>query len=106
MSLNNSYLGTATFSCPLGFTLQPQLSSIWCGLGVWSAPVPSCHLILCPPPARTLQATMVVTGNKVGDTVTTSCKEGYQLVGSEVSRSVKGKEGGGGEMRRLSINYH
>ena len=93
LSLNNSYLGTATFSCPLGYTLQPQLSSIWCGLGVWSAPVPSCHLILCPLPARPLQATIVMSGQKVGDTLTTSCKEGYRLVGSEVSRLVE--EGGG-----------
>ena len=38
---------------------------------------------------------MVVSGHKVGDTVTTSCKEGYRLVGSEVSRLVEVEEGGG-----------
>ena len=102
LSLNNSYLGTATFSCPLGFTLQPQLSSIWCGLGVWSAPVPSCHLITCPAPAPPLHATTVVSGNRVGDTATTTCKDGFRLVGSEVSRLVREEGEGDGE---LSVDY-
>ena len=37
VSLNTSYLGTATFSCPLGFLLTPPVPSIWCGhTGRWS----------------------------------------------------------------------
>ena len=90
VALNNSYLGTATFSCPLGFTLQPAVSSIWCGLrGVWSDRVPSCHLIHCPPPLQPEHATILSSGNTVGDTVTTTCRDGYLLIGESVTRSAR-----------------
>ena len=37
VTLNTSYLGTATFSCPLGYLLTPPVPSIWCGhTGRWS----------------------------------------------------------------------
>lgn len=87
LSLNNSYLGTARFSCPLGYTLQPPLTDIWCGqAGLWSAPVPSCHLIHCSVPPQPEHATMVISGSTVGHTVTTTCLEGYLLIGQSVTR--------------------
>ena len=41
LNVNNSYLGTTTFSCPLGYTLAPDIQSIWCDhTGHWSDIVP------------------------------------------------------------------
>ena len=46
LTLNNSFLGAATFSCPLGYSLSPSISSIWCDhTGAWSAPLPSCQIV-------------------------------------------------------------
>ena len=87
LSLNNSYLGTASFSCPLGYTLSPPLSSIWCGVGgAWSDRVPACHLTQCPEPSPPPHATTTTSGVRVGDTATTSCRDGFLLVGEEVTR--------------------
>ena len=48
LTLNNSYLGAATFSCPLGYSLSPSIPSIWCDhTGAWSAPLPSCQIVRC-----------------------------------------------------------
>ena len=63
LSLNNSYLGTAIFSCPLGYTLSPDVRSIWCDhTGHWSDSVPSCQLVTCPPPEPPEHGSLVVSG--------------------------------------------
>ena len=46
LTLNNSFLGAATFSCPLGYSLSPAIPSIWCDhTGAWSAPLPTCQVV-------------------------------------------------------------
>ena len=46
LTLNNSYLGAATFSCPLGYSLTPSIPGIWCDhTGAWSAPLPTCQIV-------------------------------------------------------------
>ena len=46
LTLNNSFLGAATFSCPLGYSLSPSIPSIWCDhTGAWSAPLPTCQVV-------------------------------------------------------------
>ena len=106
LSLNNSYLGAATFSCPLGYTLSPAIPSIWCGhTGAWSAPLPSCQLvrsveilldtsvkltpslIRCEVPEAPVHGSLVTSGdNTVGSTISLACSDGFILMGETIIR--------------------
>ena len=88
LSLNNSYLGSASFSCPLGYHLSMQSSSIWCTKeGVWSGGVPECEAIVCTPPSPPLYGSVVTSGDtRVGSTVQSMCDDGFILIGEPVIR--------------------
>ena len=87
MSLNNSYLGSASFSCPLGYHIPTKSSSIWCTKeGVWSGSVPECKTIICSPPSPPVYGSIVTSGDsRVGSTVQSVCDEGFILIGEPVS---------------------
>ena len=90
LTLNNSFLGTATFSCPLGYALAPPIASIWCDhRGAWSDRVPGCDMVTCPPPAPPMYGSLVSSGDySVGSTLTVLCSDGFILIGESIIRSV------------------
>ena len=92
LNLNNSYLGSASFSCSLGYHLSSQTSNIWCTMsGVWSGPVPTCEAIVCTPPAPPVHGSIVTSGDaRVGSTLQGVCDEGYVLIGEPVLRCTEG----------------
>ena len=88
LSLNNSYLGSASFSCPLGYRMPVKSSTIWCTKeGAWSGEVPECEVIVCTPPSPPLYGSVVTSGDtRVGSTVQSVCDDGFILIGEPVIR--------------------
>jgi len=88
LKLNNSYMGSATFSCPLGYHMPSQSSTIWCTKdGVWSGTVPLCKEVVCTPPSPPLYGSVVTSGDtRVGSTVQSVCDDGFILIGEPVIR--------------------
>ena len=88
LSLNNSYLGQAVFSCPFGYRLTGR-SQITCGkTGSWSGLVPDCQPILCPPPPPPQAGGLAGPGRaryQVGAQVHWRCDEGRVMVGEPLT---------------------
>ena len=91
LTVNTSYLGTTTFSCPLGYTLTPDIQSIWCDhTGQWSDIVPGCSMVRCqsPQPPRHGSFVMSSSDTVVGSTISTLCSDGFILIGETMIRWV------------------
>ena len=87
LSLNNSYLGSATFDCPFGYRLTGRNMITCTQSGAWSGLVPGCEAIICPSPPPPPHGALVPSSDHyVGTTVQSICNAGYVLVGEPVTR--------------------
>ncbi|XP_005926276.1 complement receptor type 1 isoform X1 [Haplochromis burtoni] len=83
----NSYIGEKVFAvCNEGYTLK-GLNYMICKRSGWAGEFPSCEEggITCPTPevANSVQRTGGVSAYQVGDNLTFTCSEGFQLNGAQ-----------------------
>ncbi|XP_008334656.1 P-selectin isoform X3 [Cynoglossus semilaevis] len=86
-----SYNSTCEVICDEGHELSGE-GQIRCDhTGWWTASVPTCEVVQCsslqpPPHAAALQCQDPIAENSYGSTCTTECEEGFDLIGSNVTK--------------------
>ncbi|XP_066268442.1 CUB and sushi domain-containing protein 2-like [Branchiostoma lanceolatum] len=81
------YGDQVTFSCDIGFELTNSDVRICGDNGVWSGVQPTCDIVDCASPLEPPNSDMAVSGTTYGNTVTTSCDSGYDLISGDAVRT-------------------
>ncbi|XP_078664783.1 sushi, von Willebrand factor type A, EGF and pentraxin domain-containing protein 1-like [Branchiostoma floridae x Branchiostoma belcheri] len=81
------YGDQVTFSCDTGFELTNNDVRVCGDNGVWSGVQPTCDVVECSTLQAPPNSDMAVSGNTFGNTATTSCDPGYDLVNGDTVRS-------------------
>ncbi|XP_063149550.1 beta-2-glycoprotein 1 [Candoia aspera] len=86
-----NYLSVTTFSCDTGFVLNGPTSSQCLADGSWSARLPECQVVICPPPPVSEFGALSYHKNKPGNTfvfqdiIRFECLLPFALFGSETA---------------------
>ncbi|XP_008334648.1 E-selectin isoform X2 [Cynoglossus semilaevis] len=88
---NFSFQSHCTSTCDEGFLLNGTRTTQCTSTGQWSADTPNCLVVQCsslqpPPHAAALQCQDPIAENSYGSTCTTECEEGFDLIGSNVTK--------------------
>ncbi|GFR11206.1 sushi, von Willebrand factor type A, EGF and pentraxin domain-containing protein 1 [Trichonephila clavata] len=88
---NGRYIGsdwtvgnTVSYSCNPGYVLIGEADRVCLETGQWLHEVPSCEPVECPHPEDIKHGYWKSDGQRFGQRVTYSCKEGYQPIGQTV----------------------